>query len=214
LADAIDAFLLCFPALFSIVNPINGAFGFRVLTIGCTPADREALARKVALYSLLVMLVALWVGSFVLAFFGISVAGLRVAGGLVIAASAWHLLNGPDRQETDAPSPAGSTYQDIAVVPLTIPLTAGPGTISVAIALGSEHPAFALPFFIGMTFAAAAMAIVIWITYRSADRIARLMGPVGSRTVTRLVGFLLLCIGVQVLITGVVDVLGPLLARR
>jgi len=65
-----------------------------------------------------------------------------------------------------------------------------------------------------MTFAAAAMAIVIWITYRSADRIARLMGPVGSRTVTRLVGFLLLCIGVQVLITGVVDVLGPLLARR
>lgn len=62
--------------------------------------------------------------------------------------------------------------------------------------------------------AAAALALTVWITYRSADRVARMTGPTGSRTITRLAAFLLLCIGVQILITGVEDVLGPLLAQR
>jgi multiple antibiotic resistance protein len=87
----------------------------------------------------------------------------------------------------------------------------------VAVALGSSHPRGAEElawFFLGMTAATVALAAVIWVTYRSTDRISRLMGPRGSRTVTRLFAFLLLCIGVQILITGVEDVLGPLLARR
>jgi multiple antibiotic resistance protein len=101
--------------------------------------------------------------------------------------------------------------------PLTIPFTTGPGTISVAVALGAGHPRSFTGlawFFLGMTAAAAAMALVIWITYRSTDRLSRLMGPSGSRTLGRVAAFLLLCIGVQILITGVDDVLGPLLAAR
>ena len=66
----------------------------------------------------------------------------------------------------------------------------------------------------GMTAAAVALAAVVWITYRSADRISRMMGPAGSRTVSRLAAFMLLCIGVQILIVGEEDVLGPLLAQR
>jgi multiple antibiotic resistance protein len=215
---ALDAFLLGFPALFSIVNPISGAFIFREVTADRTQ-DRPVLTRQVALYSLVVMTVALWAGSYVMAIFGITLAALRVAGGIVVALTAWNLLNTPEhhearKQEQATPTPG---VDDIALFPMTIPITTGPGTISVAVALGSSHPkapAELVWFFLGMTAATVALAGVIWITYGSADRISRLMGPRGSRTVTRLSAFLLLCIGVQILITGVEDVLGPLLAQR
>jgi multiple antibiotic resistance protein len=217
--EAVNAFLLGFPALFSIVNPISGAFIFREVTAGRPPRERAALAKRVALYSVLVMMGALWAGSFVLAFFGITLAALRVAGGLVVALSAWDLLTSPEKREMrkqEQAAPAGEG-DDIAMFPLTIPFTTGPGTISVAVALGAGHPRLSqglVWFFLGMTAAALALAVVIWITYRSADVLAGMMGPVGSRTVTRLAAFLLLCIGVQILITGVEDVLGPLLARH
>jgi multiple antibiotic resistance protein len=91
-----------------------------------------------------------------------------------------------------------------------MPITTGPGTISVAVALGAGNPRLWSQrgwFFVGMTAAAVALAAIIWVTYRYADRVTRLMGPQGSRTVTRLAAFLPLCIGVQILITGVDDVL-------
>jgi multiple antibiotic resistance protein len=215
---ALNALLLGFPALFSIVNPISGAFIFREVTAHRTQ-DRAGLARLVALYSLVVMTVALWAGSYVLAIFGITLAALRVAGGIVVALSAWNLLNAPERQEARKQEQASPTagVDDIAWFPLTIPFTTGPGTIAVAVALGSSHPqgpAELAWFFVGMTAATVALAAVIWITYRSTDRISRLMGQRGSRTVTRLSAFLLLCVGVQILITGVEDVLRPLLAQR
>ena len=87
--QAINAFLLGFPALFSIVNPISGALIFRGVAASRPDEEHARLAKRVALYSLLVMMVALWAGSYVLAFFGISLAALRVAGGTVIALSAW-----------------------------------------------------------------------------------------------------------------------------
>jgi multiple antibiotic resistance protein len=216
--QALNAFLLGFPALFSIVNPISGAFIFREVTAD-RAEDRAGLARQVALYSLVVMSVSLWAGSYVLEIFGITLAALRVAGGLVVALSAWSLLNAPERHEARKQEQATSHpgVEDVALFPLTIPFTTGPGTISVAVALGSSRPHGARElagFFLGMTAATVALAAMIWILYGSADRISRLMGPRGSRTVTRLFAFLLLCIGVQILITGVVDVLGPLLARR
>ncbi len=217
--EAIHAFLLGFPALFSIVNPLAGAFIFREMTVGRSVEQRGILARKVATYALLMMMAALWAGSFVLAFFGITLAALRIAGGMVVALTAWNLLNRPEEHEAHKQEQMASAAgtDDIAMFPLTMPITAGPGTIAVAVALSASRPrtldGFA-GFFFGMTGAALAMALVIWIAYGSADRIGRLMGPAGSRTVTRLSAFLLLCIGVQILITGVVDVLEPLLPAQ
>ncbi|HEY4171821.1 MAG TPA: MarC family protein [Rhodopila sp.] len=217
--EAAQAFLLGFPALFSIVNPISGAFIFRSVTAERPPEARARLARLVALNSLCVMMGALWAGSYVLAFFGITLAALRVAGGLVVALSGWRLLNAPEAQEDRKQEQAASAegYEDIALFPLTIPFTTGPGTIAVAVALGAGHPRLFAGlgwFFLGMTAAAVAMTAVIWVTYAYADRLTRMMGPTGTRTITRVSAFLLLCIGVQILITGVEDVLGPLLAER
>jgi multiple antibiotic resistance protein len=130
----------------------------------------------------------------------------------------WHF--GLTSNDTDTHSERDAVAlrtADIALFPLTIPFTTGPGTISVAVALGAGHPSGFAPlgwFFLGMTAAAVAMTVVIWVTYTYADRLTQLMGPTGTRTITRMSAFLLLCIGVQILISGVQDVLGPMLAAR
>jgi multiple antibiotic resistance protein len=210
--NAINAFLLGFPALFSIVNPISGALIFQQVTAGWQHHDRIRLARSVALNALVVMVLALWAGSYVLAFFGISLAALRVAGGLVVALTGWNLMNAPDERETRKQEQASDARgsDDIALFPLAIPITTGPGTMSVAIALGASHPN-SFPsvgwYFGGMTAASVAMGAVIWVFYREADRLTALMGPNGRRTLTRLAAFLLLCIGIQILIRGVQDVM-------
>jgi multiple antibiotic resistance protein len=217
--EAINAFLLGFPALFSIVNPISGAFIFRAVTASRSAGVRAQLARLVALNSMGVMMGALWAGSYVLAFFGITLAALRVAGGLVVALSGWRLLNAPETHEDRKQEQAAGAaeMEDVALFPLTIPITTGPGTISVAVTLGAGHPKLFGGlgwFFLGMTAAAAAMTATIWVTYRYADRLTELMGPTGTRTITRISAFLLLCIGVQIPINGIADVLGPLLAAK
>ena len=214
-------FLRAFTALFSIVNPIAGAFIFREATADRTHAERLTLARRVGTYSLLVMLVALWAGSYVLAVFGISLAALRIAGGIVLSLFAWELLGAPERREgrkqEQAANAGEGVVDDVAFFPLTLPFTTGPGTLAVAVALGAGHPALgegSVGFYAGISLAAVAMAGAIWLTYAYADRLSDLLGRTGSNTVTRLSAFILFCIGVQMLITGVVDVLGPLLGPR
>ena len=215
---AVNAFLLGFPALFSIVNPVSGAFIFRIRTAERSHEERVRLAGRVAVYAAAVMLVALWAGSYVLAFFGISLPALRVAGGLVVALYAWTMLNSPERREArkhEQAAPAEG-LEDVAFYPLTLPFTTGPGTISVAVALGSAHPTRGegpVAFFIGMSAAALVIAAAVWLLYRFTDQVSQLLGQNASRTITRLSAFFQLCIGVQILITGVTEVLEPMLAR-
>uniref|UniRef100_A0A8J4H9W7 UPF0056 membrane protein n=1 Tax=Acidicaldus sp. TaxID=1872105 RepID=A0A8J4H9W7_9PROT len=216
---ATNSFLLAFPALFSIINPIGGALIFREATADRSPAQRTWLAGRVGMYSVLVMLGSLWGGTYALAFFGITLAALRIAGGLVIAVRAWALLSGPEHKEEPRAEPQSApegAAEDIAFFPLTMPLTTGPGTISVAIAFASERPAGELAvggFFLGASLAVVLLAGVIWISYRSADRLMAFLGPAGVRTMSRLIAFVLLCIGTQITLDGVAAALKPLLAH-
>lgn len=212
--SVVRAFLLAFPALFSIINPLAGALIFHEATQRLPPEQRRRVAAKVGFYSLVVMLLALWTGSYVLAFFGISLAALRIAGGVVIALFGWELLKSPETSESNKRKHATPISEDIAFFPLTLPITTGPGTISVVVALGADRPddfSGALMFFAGASAAAAAMAVVITLLYRWADQFVGLLGRSGERILTRLTAFLLLCIGVQILINGIDDVLNPLL---
>lgn len=208
---AVAAFLLAFPALFSIVNPPGAAFIFSEVTSEISHPARLRLSGKVALYSLMVMLVALWGGAYVLNFFGISLAALRVAGGTVVALRAYEMLMAPERQEARKTAQAGEAsdaMDGMAFFPLTMPFTTGPGTIAVAVALGAERPASGLgllEFFAGVSAAAAAIALLVWLAYRSADWIVSVIGVSARRTVSRMSAFLLLCIGVQILLTGIED---------
>ncbi|HYH20293.1 MAG TPA: MarC family protein [Azospirillum sp.] len=208
-----DSFLLAFSALFSIVNPVAMAVIFSQVTAGRSSGERSQLARLVGGYSAIVLLLALWAGAYVLNFFGISLAALRIAGGLVVAERAWALLNAPEAHEAkkhEQAAPAG-TVEESAFFPLTIPFTTGPGTISVAITFGSTRPADPTGvggFFVGVSAAALVIAVLIWLSYRFADQLVALLGPTRARILTRLCAFLLFCVGVQILLNGVVDAFG------
>ncbi len=148
LADAAAFFLLAFPALFSIINPLGGAFIFLAATRRLPAATRRSLARKVAIYSFVTLNVSMLIGAFVLRFFGISMPVLRVAGGIVIALSGWQMLNAADEpaeREAALEEAADRDAGHLAFYPLTMPVTTGPGTMSVAIALGTGSAAAGNP---------------------------------------------------------------------
>jgi multiple antibiotic resistance protein len=217
-ASAVNAFLLAFPALFSIVNPLGGALIFSEVTMGRSHAERAGLAGKVGLFSAFVLLASLWLGGYVLNFFGITLGALRIAGGIVVSFAAWRLLmtSEQEHQRKQDAADAATTDNDIAFFPLTMPLTTGPGTISVAIALASVRPAQdggTLFFFLGVSLAAIAVAVIVWVTYRWADRLLAMLGVTGARIFSRLAAFLLLCIGVQIVVSGVTDVVTTMLGH-
>lgn len=177
----IAAFLLAFPALFSIVNPIAGSFIFREATAERTHQERVWLARRVGVYALLVMLLALSAGSYVLAFFGISIGALRIAGGAMLIGFAWEMIGAPEkRQDRKEQQASNAGPADVAFFPLTLPFTTGPGTIAVSVALGAGHPSPGrglLGFFMGVSLAALAVAVLIAVLYGVADRLGEWMGP-------------------------------------
>jgi multiple antibiotic resistance protein len=211
LSSIVSSFLVAFPALFSIVNPFGGALIYSQITLGRPHPERVALAWRVATYSAIVMLVSLLIGATLMSFFGVSIDALRVAGGAVVAVSGWRMLFNPqeteDRKQDHADTHRATSWSsDVAFFPLTMPFTTGPGTISVAIALSANRPpttAELLPFFAGICGAAIAVALTVGFCYAYADRLVSLLGPGRARILTRLSAFLLLCIGVQILITGI-----------
>jgi multiple antibiotic resistance protein len=222
-ASLSGAFLLGFPALFSIVNPVGASLIFAEVTADRSHAERALLARKVAFYSMVLLLVSLWAGSVLLSFFGITVGALRIAGGLVVAVRAWGLLQAPEvnearkEQQAQENGPAGAVdVSSTAFFPLTMPFTVGPGSISVAIALGAERPERAglldrLEFGAGLTIAALLVCLVILVFYSGADRVVALLGRSGARILTRLVALILLAIGVQIMISGLQEVVGNII---
>lgn len=218
LAGFAGAFLLAFPALFSIVNPLGSAVIFAQVLGQRSHAERSWLAGKVAVFSAAVLLISLWGGSYVLNFFGISLGALRLGGGLVVAYRAWQLLNAPEENEArkeQQAEPARLTA-DAAFYPLTMPLTTGPGAISVAVALSAERPPAGhglLAFMSGLSAAALAMSVLIWVAYRYADGVIMVLGSGGARVMSRLVAFLLLCIGTQIMVNGVEDLVSAFLAK-
>ncbi|AWI89304.1 hypothetical protein C0214_14190 [Methylobacterium sp. DM1] len=217
----LTSFLLALSGLFSIVNPVGSALMFAQITADRSQAERAELSRRIGFYAALVMLAALWAGAPILNFFGVSLAALRIAGGLFVAAFAWTLLNAPEtreaRKHAEAEPEAGENLAEVAFFPLTLPFTTGPGTIAVAIALGANRPSEPgdlAGFFIGASLAAMAIAGMIRLAYGSADRLVTLIGPVRARVLGRLSAFLLLCVGTQITVNGVSDVLGPLIASQ
>jgi multiple antibiotic resistance protein len=231
----VQQFLLAVSGLISIVNPIGGAFIFAQVTGAYSHAERVLLSRRIGVYAALVMLGALWAGTPILNFFGVTLAALRIAGGLVVMSSAWTQLNRPEAREARkqaeasgskdrAPAPAEAHVEqapgplsEIAFFPLTLPFTTGPGTIAVAITLGANRPAVyaeRLGFYVGVTLAALVVAGAVALVYASADRVVALIGPARARVTGRLFAFLLLCVGTQILLNGLTDVIVPLLAAR
>jgi len=208
--DAVNSFLFVYAGLFPIVNPVGGAPLFLVLTQHATASERHRLAARVAINGFVLLLGSLLVGSHVLEFFGITLPVVRVGGGLVVIAFAWRLLNAnePVDDRDSAVDGARPRPPLDAFYPLTMPLTVGPGSISVAITLGSQRPRvlennWELALIgAGALAGILAIAVTIFLCYRFAERIVATLGASGTNVLMRLSAFILLCIGIQIVWNG------------
>jgi multiple antibiotic resistance protein len=208
-----ETFLLVLAALFSVINPPGTALVFLSITKYASVPTRRSLARRVALNSFFVMTGSLLIGALVLKLYGISVPVLRVAGGLVVAASGWKLLNEGTRAASDATTTNQPVdYSGQAFYPLTLPLTTGPGTIAVMISLGLSRSAYSdygedFGFFLASLLATVVMAVAIYVCFAYSDRVERLLGSSGTDIAARLSAFILFCLGIQIIWTGASDLL-------
>jgi multiple antibiotic resistance protein len=218
--EAVKTTLLLLSALFPIVNPLGGSPIFLALTGDYTPAERRLLSQRIAVNSFVLLVASCLIGTHILAFFGISLPIVQVGGGLIVVATGWDMLR---RNDDDDRAP-GVRHEvdprDIyrhAFYPFTLPLTVGPGSISVAITLGANAaklPGINFLDIFAVIIASALVALSIFLCYGFADRLAKLLGATAMNVIMRLSSFLLVCIGVQILWNGASALLRSLSAAH
>ena len=208
--------VFAFVTLFPIVNPLGDAPIFLELTRGYPHPVRAMLARKIAIYGFVILAASLVLGTAILSFFGISIGVIQIAGGLLVANTGWRLLNQKDDDNAEQTKVNPDAALQSAFYPLTLPLTVGPGCISVAITIGahvrqmSERYLLRLPLFLSALTGMALICVLVWLCYGSAERLVRVLGPTGTNIVIRLSSFILTAIGVQIMWNGLSGVLKPL----
>lgn len=218
LLEAVETTILFLSALFPIVNPLGGSPIFLTLTREYSPVSRRLLSQRVALNSFILLVVSGLIGTHILAFFGISLPIVQVGGGMVVIVTGWNML----QQKDDDDNPDTNVHHDVnprdifrsAFYPFTLPLTVGPGSISVAITLGANAARHKGPVYLDvivLVIASALLAVSIYICYGFSDRIATLLGPTAMSVIMRLSSFLLVCIGVQIFWNGASELLHKVL---
>lgn len=201
--------ILLIAALFPIVNPLGSAAIFTSLIGDVEESVQQVLSRKIAIYSFVLLMVSILWGVEVLSFFGISIYAVQIGGGLIVTVTGWSLLN-QKGVKSGSDSDDGSDILDHAFYPFTLPITVGPGSISVGITLGAHlmsgmgevafiSPRVLIPSIIG----SAVVCYLIYICYRYSRKAERLLGKTGTVVVMRMSSFILVCIGIQIILNGV-----------
>jgi multiple antibiotic resistance protein len=222
-------FALGFSALLPLVNPLGSALIFLGL-VGHAPIDAyRALARRIAINTIIFFAIIALIGSSLLGFFGISLPIMQVSGGIVIAMIGWSLLNqndsAPSQDKTEAADAAApaithaevASLQEKAFYPFTFPITAGPGCIVVMLTLSvhAKHPTITetVLAYVGLFIAAIALSGTIYLCYAYAPKITRAISPATAHGILRVIAFILFSIGVQIAWNGLSSLLKPLLER-
>jgi multiple antibiotic resistance protein len=191
-----------FLALFPIVDPFGGIPIFYSLTSSWPQQERRRTALKTAIYVFGILVVFLFFGRFVLYFFGISLPVLKIAGGLIVANTAWGMVTSTARMTT-AETDEASTKEDISLTPLAMPLLSGPGAIGVVMALAA-HVDNRLAY-LGMVIGIAGVAVSVLLFLLMGGPLVRRLGPSAVGAINRIFGFLILAIAVQLVWDGVAD---------
>lgn len=205
LHEFLDYAALSFFALFPILNPPAMAPIFLDMTGELADEDRHRLAALIGKYTFLLLLGVLVAGGWLLKIFGISVPVIRVAGGLLLFNTAWQMLNGKPKFSPDEHEELKSRMTDRAFFPMTMPVTAGPGSIAVTLTLVPAGSLLAAGTWI--KFAADALgiglaALSVFLFYRYSENLLRRLGRAGAQTISKISAFILLAIGVQIIWDG------------
>jgi MarC family membrane protein len=203
-----ELFIYIFAAIFSVINPLGAVPIFVGLTQDDSLRERQRISFWTAINVFIILIVSFFIGQYALTFFGISIDALRIAGGFIIVNSGFSLLNrrfnkgrGMHKDiEEDA-----QKRNDIALSPLAIPILAGPGSISLLIAMYPDYPEIWQKVI--AVLAMASVALVIFLMLRSAHYLSRILGASGIVAISRIIGFITVAIGVQYIISSVQNII-------
>ncbi|RPH97717.1 MAG: NAAT family transporter [Lysobacterales bacterium] len=206
----VHGLLLVPVTLLPIINPLSTAPVFAA-TVGSNRDMAKRLARQVAINAWFVMVVSMLIGTYVLALFGISLPVVRIGGGLLVVATAWQMLHHVEDEDMHAlTAEEAVALPDAEIVqrsffPITFPLTTGPGTIAASIALGAKIPHEPVKYVLGVLVAVCGAAIVslaLYLIFRHSIAVLAWLGRIGTLVMIRLMAFILLCIGIEIMWTG------------
>lgn len=202
LRDLPSAAIATFLALFPIVNPFGAVPLFFALTTNMSSAERQRTALRTAAYVIAILVVFLFFGRFVLIFFGISLPVLRIAGGLIVANTAWGMVTGSSRM-TAAESNEASTKEDVSLTPMAMPMLSGPGSIGVVMGLATDTNSMIV--YLGMVIGIVALGVIVYLFLCLGGPLVKRLGPGATGAINRVFGFLLLAIAVQLVWDGVAE---------
>lgn len=205
-----EFFLATFSALFSVVNPFGATPLFLALTQDLDQKSRNEQALKACLYMIGILIIFFFAGTFILSFFGIRIEDIRIAGGIIIARSAFGLLSpGSHKGKPIAKGVKMEAMEkdDISFTPMAMPMLSGPG--SIAVTIGMFDKAKGTVEFIYMIVAIISVAFVSLLVLRSAQRLNKFLGKGGMAALSRMMGFIILSVGISMILNGIL----PLLER-
>jgi multiple antibiotic resistance protein len=209
---AVGAVIFTLAALLPVINPPGSAPIFLSMTPGASEATRTALARRVAANSFLTLVAAMLVGSYVLAFFGLALSVVKIAGGLLVGATGWRLISADQGADADfastTPVPGAEDIGRRSFYPLTFPLTIGPGSISISVTLGAGTHGYNVDSafrIVGTITGLLVAAATIYLCYRFATPVLRALGTTGTTVLLRMSAFILLAVGVQIFCDGLAE---------
>jgi multiple antibiotic resistance protein len=193
-------------ALLPLINPLAAAPTFLAITEGDTRKRRLQQLRMACLYMIAILVSFLIGGTFIMGFFGISIPGLRIAGGLLVAGIGSAMLVATPRGVVDdeRAREAARAKRDISFSPLAMPMLSGPG--SIAVTLGFTSLADGWLDYFAIILGILVVAIITYATLRLSDKIVTIIGVNGMHALTKVMGFLILCVGIQFVVNGVLGV--------
>ena len=206
-----DFFLATLFSLFSIVDPPGAVPVYVALTGDRPKEERNKIALKTSLYFLLILVSFFLAGNYILSFFGLTIHSLRIAGGMALLISGFGLMSGSfaKRRGYDKKvEQQASDRNDIAFSPMAMPMLSGPGSISYLITQYNQHPAMNERLLI--MAAILALTAVVWGILRVAPFLFKVFGPGGLNAIARIMGFIVVAIGVQLIVDGMVHLISEL----
>lgn len=193
--------IAAFMSLFTIINPFSTASVFLGLTKFETHQERQFIARKAALFAASLLLIFAFAGSAILSFFSITIDAFRLAGGMLIASVGWQMIHAKRERINAKSQKAASAREDISIIPLAIPFISGPGAITTVLVLISEHSG---PFsVVAVSVAIVAVCFLSYLVLSQADRVVRYLGVSGKEAVEKIMGLIVMVVGVQFVINAI-----------
>jgi len=204
--DWVNAALVTFVGILPIANPFSTAVVFLTITEGFDDARRMKQAKLACIYMAGVLIVFLGAGALIMSFFGISIPGVRIAGGLIVARIGFGMLSpDPEQQVSSASRDEAVRMHDVAFTPLAMPMLSGPGSIAVTIGMAAE--AHGVVDHLAIALGIVLVAIVSYLVLRESRRVVGFLGVTGMQAMSRIMGFLLVCVGIQFVVIGIQQVL-------